>query len=594
MKFLHSGFFNDKLMKIRLFCFLMFLFSITAVTAQNNHVALIPEKIFLHTDRDIYIAGDNMFYTAYLQSNPGQTSKYLYLVLRDFNSVHAAELRLEIINGRAFGNLSLSDTLKTGIYQIICYTNCMRNNPVETYFSKEILIANRFDETMEHVSESEGAAISDSAKVDDTENILIILDKKEYKPDEKITFAINGTGLSENSEAYLSVAVSELIPGISPGRDISEYFGDKEYATDQSSKTGASCKYFSEIHGTAFQGRIVFSSEFNVLSDSAALRQLSDFNKYTILVSTPDSIVNMQFTKTDSSGSFRLLLNRFYDGRELIIRTKENVDATIITDNKFMIESNFIPSKSFSISGIKEALFRSSKIAQVRKVYNVREVIKTERVFSPSTSVPQLYYNSKPIYPADYVPLSDFSEISKEIIPALRIRKTRDRYVAEYPGLQYLSPEGSEPAIFLDGVPIDDINQIITMGSDQISRIESLPAIRYFGDVTFSGILSVFSRDNRISKIKFNNNVLRMNALSSQPYTRPHAFDRGMTNIHYPDLRQLLLWEPEIILKKNEEKQMELYASDIEGLFRIDIQGITTEGKPVHGSAVITVKSKPE
>jgi hypothetical protein len=283
----------------------------------------------------------------------------------------------------------------------------------------------------------------------------------------------------------------------------------------------------------------------------------------------------MQFTKTDSTGAFSLLLNRFYDGRELIIRTKENVNAIIVPDNKFKITSSFIPSNSFSISGIKAALFRSVKIAQVRKIYNVRETIETEKVFSDQASVPRLYYNVRPIYPADYVALTDFSEISKEIIPALRIRKTRDIYIAEYPGLQYLSPEGSEPAIFLDGVPVDGINQVITMGSDQISRIESLPTIRYFGEVTFSGILAVFSRDNRIDNIKFANNVLHLDALSSQPYTRPDSF-------------------VPILFKQSEEKKIELYASDLEGFFRIDIQGVTSEGKAVHGSAIIKVKSKPE
>jgi len=581
-------------MKTILFYIFILINSCFPIAAQNYYTSSKPEKVFLHTDRDVYIAGDNLFYTAYLQGNIGQTSKYLYMVLRNFNSVHVADLRLEIVNGRAFGNVTLSDTLKTGIYQIVCYSNCMRNNPEEAYFSKEIIIANRFDQTMEHVSESEGTPIIDSSKNSDNENITITPDKKEYNPKEKITFTIKGSDLSENSEANISVSVSEYIPSLSSGRDISEYLGDKKSSPVQSSPNQASCKYFSEIDGTALQGKIVFSSENNSLSDSANLTNVHSDNKYTILVSSPDSIVNMQFTKTDSTGAFSLLLNRFYDGRELIIRTKEKVNATIVTDNKFMIESSFIPSNSFSVSGIKAALFRSVKIAQVCKIYNIRETIKVEKVFSNSASVPRLYYNADPIYPADYVALTDFAEISKEIIPALKIRKARDRYVAEYPGLQYLSPEGSEPAIFLDGVPIDDINQVITMGSDQISRIESLPTIRYFGDVTFSGILAIFSRGNKISKIKFPNNVLYLDALSSQTYTRPLTYVPGTSNKHYPDMRLLLLWEPEILLKKNEEKMIQLYASDLEGLYKLDIQGVTSDGKTVHGSAIIKVKSKPE
>ena len=62
-----------------------------------------------------------------------------------------------------------------------------------------------------------------------------------------------------------------------------------------------------------------------------------------------------------------MLLNRFYDGKELIIRTKENVRATIVPDNKFMIDNNFIPSRSFNVTGIIASLIRNGKIAQGSK-----------------------------------------------------------------------------------------------------------------------------------------------------------------------------------------------------------------------------------
>jgi hypothetical protein len=581
-------------MKTKLFCFLIMLYSNTTVSAQDNHASLRQEKVFLHTDRNIYMAGENLFYTVYLQGNPGQTSKYVYLVLRDFRSVHVAELRIEIINGSAFGNISLSDTLRTGIYQIVSYTNCMRNNSEETYFNKEIIIANRFDETMERISESESTASLDSSNGIRSENIFISLDKTVYDPKEKISFSIKGMDLTESSEARLSVAVSEVVPGFNPENDISEYPVDNLLVPAKPQSNKSYCQYFSEINGPVLQGRIKFSSA-NSSVDSASLKNDSPNHKYTILVSTPDSLVNMQFTKTDSSGAFSMLLNRFYDGKELIIRTKENVKATVIPDNKYSLNTPFTPTNSLIRQGIRATLLRSGKIAQIRKLYNQNVIIETERVFKPSAIVPQLYYDIyPPIYPADYVSLNDFAEISKEIIPALRIRKTRDRYFAEYPGLQYLSPEGSEPEIFLDGVPIDDINQVIALGSDQISRIESLPDIRYFGDITFSGILAVFSRGHKISNINFTNPVLHLEALSSQPYTRPVLFSTNTINKHNPDVRQLLLWDPEVILKSSEVKQIDLFASDLEGLFRIDIHGVTSEGKPVHGSAVITVKSKSE
>jgi len=588
-------------MKTILFWIFILLSSYCSISAQNNYDSLIPEKVFLHTDRNIYTAGDNLFYTLYLDGNPGQMSKYAYLVLRDYKNSHVKELRLEIINRLAFGNFYLSDTLNLGIYQIVCYTNCMRNDAEESYFNKEIAIANRFDETIDRISESESLLQSNSfAELDSlsaytNENLTITLDKKVFNPREKISFFVQTISLPDNSPAHLSVAISEVIPGIPFDTDICGYFGYNKSGPGKSLSKQSDCKIYSETNGSVLQGRILLPSQNSSPVDSSAMESGQTNSKYTLLVSTPDSLVNMQFTKTDSSGSFSILLNRFYDGKELIIRLKENVKATIIPDKKFNLNTKFVPSHAFNIPGIKAALIRNGKISQVRNIYNDQATIKTEKEFFPAVTIPRLYYsNFMSIYPTDYVRLNDFAEISKEIIPALRIRKVHDNYIAEFPNLQYTTKTESGPAIFLDGVPIDDINQVITMGSDQIKRIELLPEIRYYGNISFSGILAIFTHDLKIRDIQFRNTAFKMGALMSQPFTRPEPFAPENNNKHYPDVRQLLFWDPEIILNINERQQIGFYASDIEGKFRIDIQGITASGNTVHGSAILTIQSKPK
>jgi hypothetical protein len=420
-------------------------------------------------------------------------------------------------------------------------------------------------------------------------NLTITPGKQVYNPRDKISFSIQGISLPENSVAHLSVSVSEVITGFPVEADISECFGKSRSEPGKNHTKQSFGKFFSETNGAVIQGRILKPSEVNIPADSARGK---DTSEYTLLISTPDSLVNMQYTKTDSSGSFKILLNHFYDGRELIIRLKDKANARIFTDNKFNLNTNYVPSHAFYAPGIKTALIRSGKIALVRKTYKDQLTIKSEKEFLPAATIPRLYYNNYiSVYPSDYVSLNDFVEISREILPALKIRKTGDGYTAGYPALQYQSQGESEPAIFLDGVPIDDISQVITMGTDQVKRVDMLPEIRYYGDISFSGILAIFSSDLRVKNLQFKGPSLRMDALSSQPYTRPEPFTQDNINKHYPDLRQLLLWEPEIVINKG-EKQLEFYASDLEGEFRIDIQGITTDGNTLSGYAIITIKSK--
>jgi hypothetical protein len=119
-----------------------------------------------------------------------------------------------------------------------------------------------------------------------------------------------------------------------------------------------------------------------------------------------------------------------------------------------------------------------------------------------------------------------------------------------------------------------------------------LPVIRYYGEMPLWGILAVFSKNLEINNIQFKTPSVRYHALLSQNYTIPQKYKPNDINIHFPDVRQLLLWDPEIILHKRENLQIEFYTSDLRGNYLINVQGLTSNGTPVNGSAIITVKSK--
>jgi hypothetical protein len=106
----------------------------------------LEEKIFVHTDRSLYLCGEVLWFKAYLTdaatNQPLAISKVVYVEV--LNKLHQPLLRGKIAmeNGLGNGSFYLPFSVTPGNYVLRAYTNWMKNFSEENYFEKNITIIN--------------------------------------------------------------------------------------------------------------------------------------------------------------------------------------------------------------------------------------------------------------------------------------------------------------------------------------------------------------------------------------------------------------------------------------------------------------------
>jgi hypothetical protein len=100
------------------------------------------EKIHLHLDRDNYIAGETIWFKAYLYSDflPDTISTTLYVELLDGYSTILSRKILPVLFGNTYGQFEIPDTLGTGSYFIRAYSPTILNHNPDFIYKRSVII----------------------------------------------------------------------------------------------------------------------------------------------------------------------------------------------------------------------------------------------------------------------------------------------------------------------------------------------------------------------------------------------------------------------------------------------------------------------
>lgn len=114
----------------------------------NNQV--LQEKIYAHTDKSFYLAGEIVWFKLYNVDAglivPLSISKVAYVELLDKDNNAVLQAKVALADGKGNGSLYIPVTFKNGNYKFRAYTGWMKNFSADVYFEKVITIVNPLTE----------------------------------------------------------------------------------------------------------------------------------------------------------------------------------------------------------------------------------------------------------------------------------------------------------------------------------------------------------------------------------------------------------------------------------------------------------------
>ncbi len=107
------------------------------------------EKIYIHYDKEYYVAGETIWFKAYLYSNglPATLSNNFYLQLINVDGKVISNKKYPVKGATIKGDIELPNSLSQGYYHIRALTPGMLNTNPDFFYSKNIFVFNPADKT---------------------------------------------------------------------------------------------------------------------------------------------------------------------------------------------------------------------------------------------------------------------------------------------------------------------------------------------------------------------------------------------------------------------------------------------------------------
>lgn len=186
---------------------------------------------------------------------------------------------------------------------------------------------------------------------------------------------------------------------------------------------------------------------------------------------------------------------------------------------------------------------------------------------------PVAFYGSKTntYYTKKYIELPNIEEFFVEIITEAFVVYNKGETVLKNTGNTGFS--NYPPLIFLDNILVNNDDRLLKIPLNKIERVEAIKSGYVVGNMKYSGMVSIYSKNKDFAGIDLNKNSMFFAFDLFSNENSIYTFVENSYDSRIPDRRNLLYWNPDIQLSVGQKTTISFYTSDNKGDYVVYIFG---------------------
>jgi hypothetical protein len=261
-----------------------------------------------------------------------------------------------------------------------------------------------------------------------------------------------------------------------------------------------------------------------------------------------------------------------YTSLQLYIETPF-VDSKVELFSPFDQSSSSKGKVAFKIDrGLEDYLASLSEQIQVTNIFS-RDITSIDNTRTSFYGVPDNSYLLD-----DFTRFPVMEEVMREYVYGVYPRKKDGSFYFKVLNLPQNLTMNEDPLVLLDGVPIFDIDQLMSLDPLKIKRIDVIKRRYGYGALVAHGIVSFYSYEGDLAGYELPSSTLQFNYESMQVNKQFFSPNHHESDKRIPDFRNQLYWGETVLHPDTNKVTIDFFTSDIQGTYRIVVHGLSNQG----------------